>query len=71
MSVEWIYGSGRRSSSLDRLTGAQTQILAIAARNDPEEGGISRVFNFASMTSVQQSAGIAVCVWHRPGKFDA
>src|ERR1700740_2783992 len=34
VSVEWIYGSGGRSSGLDRPPRAPTQILAIAARND-------------------------------------
>jgi hypothetical protein len=34
VSVARIYGSGRRSSSLDCLTSAQTQILPIAAGND-------------------------------------
>jgi hypothetical protein len=39
MSVARIYGSGRRSSSLDCLTSAQTQILAIAtARAVPRIG---------------------------------
>src|SRR5260221_496855 len=34
VSVARIYGSGRRSSSLDCFTSAQTQILAIAVCND-------------------------------------
>src|SRR4029077_6306926 len=33
VSIARIYGSGRRSSSLDCLTSPQTQILAIAACN--------------------------------------
>src|SRR5215510_7992289 len=40
VSVARIYGSGRRSSSLDCLTSAQTQILAITVCNDLHATGL-------------------------------